>query len=179
MARKKTGKKRGRPADPKAKRHQTTRAGRRGELIEPDRGTKALRRMRREATGSEDLPADLLGVLLGRGRITLPEYHAGRDVAELLDVARRALGLVGRVHSVWAAVLAGGRFGRSPISGTAADWARLMLGRVENWIGDRQVFELVLRVAENDLPPGRLDIGKLRLGLDRVARGWTSRSRAA
>lgn len=178
MARKRSGRKRGRPADPQAKRHQTTRAARRGEALEPDRGTRALRRQRRQLTGSEDLPADLLGVLLGRGVITLPEYHAGRDVAELLDVARRAWGLVGRVHSVWAAVLAGGRFGRSPLEGAAAEWARLMLGRVERWIDDAESFALVLLVAEGEWPPGS-DLGRLRLGLDRVARGWTSRSRAA
>lgn len=135
--------------------------------------------MRRMVTGTEELPADVLGVLLGRGVITLAEYHAGRDVAELLDVARRALGLVGRVHSVWASVLAGGRFGRSPIEGAAAEWARRMLDRVRSWIGDDGIFELVLAVAEDELPVFGLDIGRLRLGLDRVARGWTSRSRAA
>lgn len=179
MARKRTGKKRGRPADAQAKRRQTTRAGRRGEVVEADRGTRELRRSRRMATGSEDLPADALGMLLGRAVITLQEYHAGRDVAELLDVARRALGLVGRVHSVWASVLAGGRFGRSPIEGAAAEWARRMLDRVRQWIGDDSIFELVLAVAEDELPGSGRDVDRLRIGLDRVARGWTSRSRAA
>jgi hypothetical protein len=169
--------KRGRPYNPEAKRHQTTRAGRRGE-VERDTGSKQLRRIRRRLTGSEDLPDDVLGVLLGRGLITLPEYQAGRDVAELLDVA----GMMGRVHSVWVAVLAGGRFGHTPGEGAAAEWARRALARVAWWIDDEAALALVLAVAGGTAPQALAAepiLWRLRVGLDRAARGWTSRSRAA
>ena len=169
--------KRGRPYNPEAKRHQTTRAGRAG-APETDRGTDQLRRQRQRTTGGETLPADVLGVLLGRELITLPEYHAGRDIAELLDRA----GMLGRVHSVWLAVLAGGRFGRAPGEGAAAEWARRVLARVAGWIDDPAALALVLTVAGGRAPAGlsrKSVLQRLRFGLDRAARAWTSRTRAA
>jgi hypothetical protein len=169
-------KRRGRPSNPKARRHQTTRAGRRGEF---DEGTRELRRQRRRATGTPDLPADALGVLLGHGVITLAEYHAGRDVAELLEVARRALGLSnGGVHSVWLAILAGGRIGAGR-SAASVEWALRILNRLNAKIGDPLAAALVFAVAEGRLP---LTLGvpsgvaRLREGLDRVARSWTGSS---
>jgi hypothetical protein len=145
---------------------------------ELDRGTDQLRRQRQLTTGGETLPDDVLGVLLGHALITLPEYHAGRDIAELLDKA----GMVGRVHSVWLAVLAGGRFGSGPGGGAAAEWARRVLARVAGWIDDPAALALVLTVAGGRAPPGlctELVLWRLRFGLDRAARGWTSRTRAA
>ena len=50
--RKKTGRPRGRPYNPNARRHQTTRAGRRGEI---DRGSERLPAKKRAATSREDV----------------------------------------------------------------------------------------------------------------------------
>src|SRR5215831_5974295 len=72
MARKKTGRRRGRPSLGRfAKSRQTTRRGRREG---PDLGTDALRRHKRLLTGREDLPLDPAGVLLGRELIDPQQY---------------------------------------------------------------------------------------------------------
>jgi hypothetical protein len=61
--RKKTGRKRGRPFKPNARRHRTDRAGRRGEVD----GGAPLRAKKRRATGREDVEITPAGVLYGHG----------------------------------------------------------------------------------------------------------------
>jgi hypothetical protein len=161
----------------------TTRAGRRG--LEPrDQGTDELQRLRLAATGHADLPTDPLGVLLGRGFIDKTQYAAGRDLGELLELARRRLGLPDAgCHVSWLAILAGGHTaanGRADIG--SGEWARRALLKIEQEIADPQMADLVFAVAEGvwlrwlavALAGGRAPraVKRLCTGLDRVARSW-------
>jgi len=74
MARRKTGRRRGRPRLANAKRRTTTRVGRRTGQDPVDTGTAELRHHKRQLTGREDLPIDPAGVLLGRELIDAQQY---------------------------------------------------------------------------------------------------------
>src|SRR5215471_2835274 len=87
--RRKTRRRRGRPYNPNARRHQTTRAGRRGEV---DRGSERLRSNKRLLTGREDLPLDPAGVLLGRELIDHQQYSTLALVTDWLQREARARG---------------------------------------------------------------------------------------
>jgi hypothetical protein len=107
MSRKKTGRRRGRPPKADKKPRPPPGAGRPG-LEVADLGTAELQARRLLATRQADLPIDKT------------QYLAGRDLGELLEVARggRGLGLPDAgCHASWLAILAGGRSGdrkRSP-----------------------------------------------------------------
>jgi hypothetical protein len=176
----KTGRRRGRPRKPDKKPRPTTRAGRRGEEF-IDAGTIELQRLRLQATGHVDLPVDPLGVLLGRGLIDKTQYGAGRDLGELIEIARRGLGLPDAgCHASWLAILAGGRTGgrAGADSSAAAEWAARILARIARSIGDPGLITLTLAVAEGYWPPHSA-VAQLRLGLDRVARIWAREREAA
>jgi hypothetical protein len=175
----KTGKRRGRPKKPDKRPRPTTRAGRRG-LEAADLGTAELQRLRLRATGHIDLPVDPLGVLLGRGLIDKTQYGAGRDLGELLEIARRGLGLPDAgCHASWLAILAGGRTSGKAGDGLAAvEWANRILGLIARSIGDPSLTTLTLAVADGYWPPSGT-VERLRFGLDRVARIWAREREAA
>jgi hypothetical protein len=198
MARKKTkaktkaSRKRGRPAKANARRRATTRAGRRGEIT-TDPGTREAQAHRRHATGNSDLPIDPLGVLFGRGMIDQPQYQAGRDLGDLIEIAARRLALGGSgVSGAWLRIL-----GVRGVSGpgaidSAAEWAARILGRIEKRLDPaiaKLTFDVcagawlpfVMTVMAGDpitkpgryAPPWAADVTKLRLGLDQVASVWS------
>jgi hypothetical protein len=73
MARRRRLERRGRPRQAKAKRRQTTVAGRQ---VEADKGTAQLRRKKRRATGHEDLELDGAAVLFASGHLDREQYDA-------------------------------------------------------------------------------------------------------
>src|SRR5262249_54061343 len=98
-----TGRKRGRPFNPNAKRHQTTRAGRRGEK---DLGAPRLRARKLHATGRPDVEMTAAGVLYGRGHLDNAQYSALGYVTVLLQVIARSCGRGMSPAGVWAALIA-------------------------------------------------------------------------
>jgi hypothetical protein len=176
-------KRRRRAKNPEAKRNQSTRAGRRDG---PDRGVAKVRRERLLATGSESLPVDPLGVLLGRGMIDLGAYNAGRDIGELLETVR--IGLVGNAGSVqgsWLAILTGGAIrGQAASVSSAAEHALRKIAKIRQAIGNAETAGVVFAVCGGSWEPfvltillDRKNFGHglklLRAGLDRVARTWS------
>jgi len=179
--RRKTGRKRGRPYNPNARRHRTDRAGRRGEV---DRGSERLRSNKRLLTGREDLPLDPAGVLLGRELIDHQQYSTLSLITDWLQRAARAWGgKDGSVHGLWNTILAAltlttGAPGQVP---PGADNARYRLARaLQRLDGSR---DLVVALAEGRTPPliiravercltreDEADLSRLRAGLDRLAR---------
>jgi hypothetical protein len=101
--RKKTGQRRGRPYNPHARRHQTTRAGRRGER---DLGAVWLRAKKRAATGREDVEMTPAGVLYGQGHLDNAQYSALGWVTQLLQRIARSFGQGMSPVGVWAAIIA-------------------------------------------------------------------------
>ena len=95
--------KRGRPYDPNARRHQTTRAGRRGEV---DRGSSRLREKKRAATSREDVEMTPAGVLYGFGHIDNVQYSALGWITHLLRRIACSFGRDASPSGVWAALLA-------------------------------------------------------------------------
>lgn len=186
MARRKTGRPRGRPRKHNARRRETTRAGRRGEPT-VDRGSPELRRRRALATGDAELPADALGILLGHRKIDTAQYGAGREIGELLTTARRAFG--GETPgNVWHRLMAGPPSpGISDAVMAAAGRAWRILSRLRRILGE-PVAELVFAVAEGQMlpavaaiaagrrltPADRTALRVVRDGLDRIARSWST-----
>jgi len=74
MARRKTGRRRGRPRLTHAKRRTTTRIGRRTGFDPVDTGTLELRQRKRRATGREDLPIDGAAVVFGHGQVDREQF---------------------------------------------------------------------------------------------------------
>jgi hypothetical protein len=109
--RKKTGRRRGRPYNPHARRHQTTRAGRSGEV---DRGSERLRAKKRRATGREDVEMTPAGALYGRGLIYNAQYSALAFVTPLLRRIARAMGREVSPAALWAAIVGAGT--RTPLT---------------------------------------------------------------
>jgi hypothetical protein len=177
--------KRGRKRKPNARRRETTRAGRAG-ITDP--GSRLLRQQRYLLTGDPDLPVDPLGVLLGRGRIDAVQYHAGRDLQELLETIRTGLyGNPGSVQGSWLAILAGGAI-RGPASNIAgpALWALRNLARIQARISDPMVCVETMRTCSGEwtdcvtalalcrqlLAYQSRDLVRIKDGLETVARIW-------
>jgi hypothetical protein len=179
--------------NPNARRHQTTRAGRRGETV-VDLGTPEARAHRLRATGDAGLPFDPLGILLGHARLSQELYNTGRDIGDDLEVARGET-----VPGPWLTILAGGPLGGRPGAADvspAAERAWRRLERIRAAIGEPWTTALVLQTCAGEFRPceegfiGRLWArqrwtprdravhARLLAGLDRVARSW-SRGRAA
>jgi len=180
MARRKTGRRRGRPRLKHARSRETTRAGRRGDV---DRGSERLRSNKRLLTSREDLPLDPAGVLLGRELIDQQQYSAlGLVTSWLQQTARAWGGKDGSVQSLWNTILAALTPTSSPPGYTApgADNARYRLARaLQRLDGSR---DLVTELAEGRVPPlilravercltreDEADLDRLRQGLDRLA----------
>ena len=104
MARKKVGshRKRGRPYNPNARRHQTTRAGRRGEV---DHGSPRLRARKLALTMREDVEMTGAGVLYGHGHLDNAQYSALGWVTALLRRISRSCGHGISPAGIWNAIL--------------------------------------------------------------------------
>jgi hypothetical protein len=176
---------RGRPSNPEAKRHQTTRAGRRGEDAR-DRGTTLLRRHKRQVlAGREDLPMDGAAVLYAHQHLDGLQYDVLGQISRWLQVWALALGCRdGSPAHRWRALLAAATTeGGGPWSGPTppgAEVARRQLARLGRALNGSH--QLVLQLAENQLPQiverviaGRLTpfdrvaLEALRKGLDQFA----------
>ena len=100
--RKKTGRRRGRPYNPNARRHQTTRAGRRGEV---DRGSPRLRARKLALTTREDVEMTPAGILYGHGYLDNAQYSALGWVTALLRRIARSFGRGVSPAGIWNAIL--------------------------------------------------------------------------
>jgi len=100
--RKKTGRRRGRPYNPNARRHQTTRAGRRGEI---DRGSPRLRARKLALTTREDVEMTPAGILYGHGHLDNAQYSALGWVTALLRRIARSFGRGVSPAGIWNAIL--------------------------------------------------------------------------
>lgn len=181
MARKK---RRGRPANPHARRRQTTRAGRRGENTQ-DRGSTALRqRKHRLLAGREDLELSGAAVLLAHDQIDRQQYDTLGLITDWLQRSARAWGCHdGSPAGRWRAILAAASTGRQSGSITVppgADAARRQLDKLVRHLNGSH--DLVLALADQGLPPlvarviehrltqaDRLQLEQLRWGLDRFS----------
>jgi hypothetical protein len=185
MARRKSNRRRGRPRQDRARRRETTRAGRRGEPALIDHGTAEALRHRVELTGLCDLPADPLGTLLGRGLINKSEYAAGRSIEELLAIAHGLGG--GSVQAAWLRIVGGCAGGLGIDPSAAAERAWRVLARLRRRIGSEELADLVFEICDGRWPavvtrliaglPSSVDrtlLAGLAAGLDRVARSWSS-----
>jgi len=172
---------RGRPRQAKAKRRETTRAGRQGE---PDKGTSQLRRKKRQATTQENLELSPIAVLFGHGLIDAKQYDTlGQIVDWLRRLARNFGPKPDAVAGLWAALTgaASSAHGIVPASvGPAADQSRCVLGRLLRRLnGSRELvldlaenrpIRLVMRVLEDRLTRAdEIALDQLRHDLDRVA----------
>ena len=116
------GRRRGRPHDPNAKRHKTTRQGRRTKIDPVDRGTALLREKKRATTGREDVELMPAGVRYGHGHLDNVQYSSLGYVTALLRQTAAAMGGALTVAGLWQAVLGAatsGRRGMPPILGDA------------------------------------------------------------
>jgi hypothetical protein len=179
MARRRTGRKRGRPYNPASKRNQTDRAGRRGAI---DEGSDALRLRKLMLTGRADVEMDAAGILFGRDLIDRAQYDQLGRIALLLRRVAVACGHGFNVSGLWASIVAAGaRMGSTapPLTGDLG--ARGALERVCGRLNGSKV--LVLAIAENRMPPIVLraaaqrmtpvdmaEIAELRAGLDDLSR---------
>jgi len=170
MARKKTGRRRGRPYNPNARRHQTTRAGRRGEI---DRGSERLRAKKRAATSREDIELTAPGVLYGHGHLDRFQYDALAFVTELLRRISRSFGRDASPAGVWAAIIAAASRTAPSMPPIIGDYgARDALARICRQLDgsrdlvlalaeERRLPAIVLRAVEQRLTPG--DLARLEL----------------
>lgn len=183
MARKKTGRRRGRPPNSNARRRQTTRAGRRGEDTR-DRGSTALRqRKHRVLAGREDLELSGAAVLLAHDQIDRQQYDTLGLITGWLQRTARAWGCRdGSPAAWWRAILAAASIGRQSGIETppGADAARRQLAKLAHHLNgshdlvlalaERQLPPLVARVVEHRLTPADLrQLEQLRWGLDRFS----------
>ena len=100
--RKKTGRRRGRPYNPNARRHQTTRAGRRGEV---DRGSPRLRARKLALTMREDVELTGPGILFGHELLDRYQYDTLGWVTALLRRIARSFGRGVSPAGIWNAIL--------------------------------------------------------------------------
>lgn len=105
--------------------------------------------LRRTLTGDAGLPADPLGVLLGRQMIDQHHYNTGRNIAEVIERARARFGVRElSVQATWLALIAGAGAIRGVATGPSAAaerWATAQLGRYARAMGhgiDALVFAL-------------------------------------
>ena len=185
MPRRKTGRRRGRPYNPHARRHKTTRRGRRGlpELVDP--GSPQLRRKKRRATGREDLELTGAAVLFGHGLLDELQHDMLAQVTLWLQCLARSLGPHSfGVDGLWTAI-AGAGIGTTSVTtpvavGEGAAHARYVLDKMLRRLdGSRdlvvelaegRVPDIVVRVIEHRLTPAdNVVLDQLRAGLDRLS----------
>lgn len=147
-------KRRGRPYNPDAKRHRTTREGRRTGIDPIDPGAELLLAKKRRVTGGRtDLEINAASVLLGHELITREQYDRLGAVTQWLRLAARAWGGAnGSVAGLWSGIVAS--LSRARTTGTVpdgADWARLRLAKALNRLNGSR--ELVIELAEGRVPP--------------------------
>jgi hypothetical protein len=171
--------KRGRPYNPNARRHQTTRAGRRGEV---DRGSPRLRARKLALTTREDVEMTPAGVLYGHGYLDNAQYSALGYVTRLLQHVSRAMGRGMSVNGLWLAIVAAGSRNAAytqPLTGDRG--ARRQLSRicreldgcrslVIEFAEERTIPPLVILAIEDRRGPQDLVmLEKLRRGLDGIS----------
>ena len=173
---------RGRPRQAKARRRETTRAGRSSA---PDKGTPQLRHRKRQATGGrEDLEATPIATLFGYGLIDATQHDTLARIGEGLRRLAQSLGpKTDSVTGLWQALTgaATSAQGRVPDAvRPGADHARHVVARLTRKLNGS--YTLVMELAANRAPSlvmhaleGRLtaadhgDLALLRSNLDRVA----------
>jgi hypothetical protein len=178
MPRKKTGRRGGRPVDPHARRRQTTRAGRRGEV---DRGSERLRAKKRQLTSREDVEMTGPGILYGRGHLDNLQYTKLGVITQLLRNVQTAMGKGSlSVAGIWAALIdrSHTRVTSLPLLGDRG--ARQQLSRVCRCLDgcrgliielaeETTVPPIVMRALEHRLGPRDLVmLEMLRQGLDAI-----------
>jgi hypothetical protein len=183
VARKRTGRHRGRPRVAHAKRHTTTREGRRTGQDPIDGGSPWLmRRKVRVANGRTDLPLDGGAVLFAHDLIDREQFDRLGEVTRWLQATARAWGgRDGSVSGLWSSIIAAAtRMGSAVAAVPAgADAARFRLVRALSRLDGSR--DLVVELAEGRVPPvvvhvleGTLTAGdyaqlaRLRVGLDRM-----------
>src|SRR4051794_34681843 len=97
----------GRKHDPNARRHATTRRGRRGE-DDRDYGSAWLRAKKLRTTSRDDIELTAAGVLFGRGLIDRYQYDTLGQISRLLQQISRSFGRDASPAGLWAALLAAG-----------------------------------------------------------------------
>ena len=184
MARRKTGRRRGRPRLKHARSRETTRAGRRGDV---DRGSERLREKKRQATSRDDVEMTPAGVLFGHGHLDRYQYDALGFVTNLLRQVRKAMGGNQSVAGLWTAIIAAATKtapGNAPIIGD--NNARHILAQIcARLDGSRDLIlalaaegawpDIVVRAANHRLTPRDLvQLETLRRGLDGISapRWW-------
>jgi hypothetical protein len=181
VARKRTGRRRGRPRKANAKRRQTTRYGRKNGHALIDHGTAELRTRKLTMTQRPDLELTPLGVLTGNGLIDEDELIALKLVETWLGRARRARSLRhnASVHGLWETLLSGQGvvrgwpdFGQDAATRTSGDAAWWRLCQLHDFFADyrcRDRFQIVLRVAGGEgMPADRAELVALKAGLAMV-----------
>jgi hypothetical protein len=183
VARKKTGRRRGRPRLAAAKRRFTTRLG-----------SDYLRVRKLRLTGRTDLPLDGAAIPHARGHLDREEYDTLALIGRQLTQLARGWGGDGGYGGLWTA-LTGALTPARPAPGAIdqrmglADYARRRLAQACRQLdGSRN---LVIALAEGRSPPivrraverkltiaDSVTLEKLRQGLDRVGRGRTRRESA-
>jgi len=172
--------KRGRPFNPAARRHSTTRAGRRGDV---DLGSPRLRARKLALTLRDDTEMSAAGILFGRELLDRYQYDALGWVTLLLRRVARSFGRDASPAGVWAALLAAAS--RTPPGAPAVigDYgARDTLARICRRLDGSR--DLVLELAEEGPMPsicarGRASPYPARPGSDRAAAPWSRRDLTA
>jgi hypothetical protein len=182
VARKRTGRRRGRPRLAHAKRRTTTRQGRATGQDPIDQGSPWLVcRKERVPNGRTDLPLDGAAVLFAHDLIDREQFDRLGEVTRWLQLTARAWGgSQGSVNGLWNSILA--TLSRARVVGTVpagADASRFRLARALSRLDGSRA--LVIDLAEGRVPPlvlrvleGRLtardseELERLRVGLDRM-----------
>ena len=143
----------GRRYDPHARRRHTTRAGRRGAFLPPDRGSSQLRAKKRRITGSEAVELTAAGILFGHGYLDNAQYSALGYVTHLLQKIARGFGRGASPAGVWSAIVAAASRTTPGMPDIAGDFGarRALEHTLRRLDGSR---DLVLELAsEGALPP--------------------------
>ena len=181
--RKKTGRRRGRPVNPHARRRATTRRERRG-LPEPiDKGTPQMAKRKAVAANGSSGPVELIdgiAVLYAHHLIDLDGLMVLRTIEVWLGRVRRARGLSGSgPGGLWAQIVAGQRGGRwvSPMIDahrrTPGDMAWWRICQIHNHFAEVRQLEtlaLVMAVAAGDhRPADHVELVALHYGIHMVS----------